>query len=248
MTISEKNISDCVEKSHSRFDLWVNLINLSEIRCMAEVGVWRGDFAAHLLENCKSIEKYYMIDPWRHLSGWNKPANESNDVFELFLSEAKDKTDFAAQKRMILRGKTTDVIEEIPDRELDFAYVDGDHTLKGIAIDLIRLYPKIRVGGWIGGDDLSSSIWQHGIKYEPTFVFPYVLYFAEAVGARIYALPHKQFLIQKQEGDSFAFIDFTGNYSNSDIRNQFSPIKILKAMLVGVYMSADKLKRGIRIR
>jgi hypothetical protein len=25
---------------------------------------------------------------------------------------------------------------------LDFAYIDADHTLKGIAIDLIRVYPK----------------------------------------------------------------------------------------------------------
>ena len=33
---------------------------------MAEVGVYRGDFASKILQRCDSIEKYYMIDPWRH--------------------------------------------------------------------------------------------------------------------------------------------------------------------------------------
>ena len=87
-----------------------------------------------------------MIDPWRHLNGWNKPANKNDDVFEQFLIETKSKTDFAAKKRILLRGTTTEVVEGIPDNELDFAYIHGDHTLKGIAIDLIRLFPKIRLG------------------------------------------------------------------------------------------------------
>jgi len=48
--------------------------------------------------------------------------------------------DFAASKRIILQGKTTEVIDQINDNELDFAYIDGDHTLKGITIDLIHTY------------------------------------------------------------------------------------------------------------
>ena len=76
-----------------------------------------------------------MIDPWRYLDDWNKPANKEDNIMEQFFLEAKFNTDFAANKRVILRGKTTEVVEEIPDNELEFAYIDGDHTLKGIAID-----------------------------------------------------------------------------------------------------------------
>jgi len=159
---------------------------------MAELGVYRGEFASAILDKCGSVEKYYMIDPWRHLDDWNKPANRSNDDFEKFFAETKSKTEFAAEKRIILRGKTTEVINQIPDEELDFAYVDGDHTLKGISIDLIRLFPKIKTGGWIGGDDFCRSIWQHATAFEPTLVFPFAVYFAEAVGALIYALPYSQ--------------------------------------------------------
>ncbi len=35
---------------------------------MVEVGIYSGNFASWLLDKCDSIEKYYMLDPWRHLA------------------------------------------------------------------------------------------------------------------------------------------------------------------------------------
>jgi hypothetical protein len=49
----------------------------------------------------------------------------------------------------VLRGRTRELINQIPDDSLDFAYIDGDHTLRGITIDLVRLLPKMREGGVI---------------------------------------------------------------------------------------------------
>lgn len=228
MNDAELIIRESIAQSSSRLDLWIHFLQTTKVKHMVEVGVYRGDFASNLLKECRSIEKYYMIDPWRHLDDWNKPANKNNDIFEQFLSETKSKTDFAAKKRIILRGKTTEVVDKIPDAELDFAYIDGDHTLKGITIDLIRLFPKIKDGGWIGGDDFRRTAWQHGTTFEPTLVFPYAVYFAEAVDARIYALPYSQFLIEKDNSQSFSFIDLTGNYGELSLRDQFHPYNILK--------------------
>ena len=45
-------------------------------------------------------------------------------------------------ERQILRGKTVDVIDQVPDRTRDFASIDGDRTLRGITIDLIWDYPR----------------------------------------------------------------------------------------------------------
>ena len=219
---------ESIDQSNSRLDLWIHFLQTTKVKHMVELGVYKGDFASRLLEECGSIEKYYMLDPWRHLDNWNKPANKNNDIFEQFLSETKSKTDFAAKKRIILQGKTTEVIDKIPDAELDFAYIDGDHTLKGIAIDLIRLFPKIRDGGWIGGDDFSRTVWQHATTFEPTLVFPFAVYFAEAVDARIYALPNSQFLIEKDNSQPFSFVDLTGNYGDVGLRDQFHPDKVLK--------------------
>lgn len=243
MNTTEQIIKKCVAQSNSRVDLWIHFLQSTKVKRMVEVGVYKGDFASKLLEECDSIEKYYMIDPWRHLDNWNKPANKNDDVFEQFLSETKSKTDFAAEKRVILRGKTTEVVKEIPDGELDFAYIDGDHTLKGIAIDLIRVFPKIRVGGWIGGDDFSRTVWQHQTTFEPTLVFPFAVYFAEAVGARIYALPNSQFLIEKNDVQSFAFVDLTGRYNDTSLRDQFHPDTVLKLKMSEIFPFAMKLAR-----
>ncbi len=248
MNTTEQIIRECVDQTNSRVDLWIHFLRSVKVKHMVELGVYRGDFASQLLEECGSIEKYYMIDPWRHLDNWNKPANKNDDIFEQFLSETKSKTDFAAERRIILRGKTTEVVEEIPNGELDFAYIDGDHTLKGISIDLICLFPKIKVGGWIGGDDFSRTVWQHDTTFEPTLVFPFAVYFAEAVGARIYALPNSQFLMEKNNIESFAFIDLTGSYGDVGLREQFHPDKVLKLKLTETFPFIKKVvKRARRI-
>ncbi len=225
-------VEKCLEKSDSRFDLWINLVESLQVKAMAEVGVYKGDFAYQLLQKCGSIEKYYMVDPWRHLEDWKKPANKNDNTFEQFFLEVKEKTSFAAEKRVILRGKTTEVADQIPHESLDFAYIDGDHTLKGITIDLIRLFDKIKVGGWIAGDDFSRSIWQHTPNYEPTLIFPFAVYFAEAVGAKIYALPYSQFLMEKSETDSFSFVDLTGKYNNLELKSQLNPLEIFKIKMM----------------
>jgi len=110
------------------------------------------------------------------------------------------------------------VIDEIPDQSLDFAYIDGDHTLRGITLDLIQLLPKIKDGGLIGGDDFVNKPWQHGSAYEPTLVCPFAVYFAEAMRLPFVALPHKQFLIQKAADASFSFVDLTGTYSDLSLK------------------------------
>ena len=103
-----------------------------------------------------------MIDPWAHLPNWNKPFNVDDLTFEEVYAEALRKTDFAASRRIVLRGRTSAVIDEVPDQSLDFAYIDGDHTLRGITLDLIQVLPKIKDGGLIGGDDFVNKPWQHG--------------------------------------------------------------------------------------
>jgi hypothetical protein len=200
-------------------EFWPRFVNDTGATAVAEIGVYRGEFAARLLAECDHITSYYMIDPWRHLADWNKPANKPDDVFERYFRESMQKTSAWADKRIVLRGTTTDVIDHVPDGTLDFVYVDGDHTLRGITIDLVKVFPKVRASGWIGGDDFSPSIWQHSEAYEPTLVCPFAIYFAEAVGARIYALPHKQFLIEKT-GAGYELVDLTGRYGALDLRSQ----------------------------
>lgn len=240
-------IKKCIDQSNSRTELWAHFLNLVRAKHVLELGVFRGYFAEKTLRACDSIQKYYMLDPWRHLDKFVKPENVTNDLFEQFFSETIQRTDFAAAKRIILRGKTTEVIGEIPDGELDFAYIDGDHTLKGISIDLMRVFPKIKDGGWIGGDDFVKNLWQHTTEFEPTLVYPFAVYFAEAAGVRIYSLPYSQFLIEKDSNASFEFCDLMGYFGDDSLRNQFNPGKMLKLRLMEKFPFIKKLAGAARL-
>jgi hypothetical protein len=217
MTSPPATLADLVVRGMHRFDLWSQFIASRGVKTLAEIGVWRGDYAETMLSRCPDITRYYMLDPWRHLDDWNKPANVSDNSFEQYYTGVLERTEPWAGKRVVLRGRTTEVVEEIPDASLDFAYIDGDHSLRGISIDLIRMWPKIRDGGWIGGDDFSRTAWQHRDAFEPTLVFPFAVYFAEAAGAPIEALPRNQFIIHKSDA-GFSFTDHMGRYPNTTVK------------------------------
>lgn len=218
----EEIIKSIINRSVDRFTICIQLINELNLTKVAELGVFRGLFAQKLLGGSKCIDSYTMIDPWRKLDQWNKPSNNDDKTFENFYREALQVTDFAKEKRIVLRGKTSEIINQVENHALDFVYIDGDHTLKGISIDLINIWPKVKDGGFVVGDDFLPSIWHHNKKFEPTMVFPFAVYFAEAVDAKIYALPYSQFIIYKKEGSKFEFIDLTnGVYNDTSLKDQF---------------------------
>ena len=218
ISLTQSDIARLSAGSPSRFDLWLRLLHSSPMECAAEIGVWKGDFAKVILSNFSNLTKYYMIDPWAHLPDWNKPFNVDHRTFEDVYAKALVKTEFAASRRIVLRGRTSAVIDEIADHSLDFAYIDGDHTLRGITIDLIEVLPKVKDGGLIGGDDFINKPWQHGAAYEPTLVYPFAVYFAEAMRLPFVALRHKQFLIQKAAGAGFSFVDLVGTYLDLSLK------------------------------
>jgi hypothetical protein len=217
---TENDLREHIAGATRRVDLWAAILAGADARTVAEIGVFRGSFSVEILSRCPQIERYYMVDPWRHLDDWNKPLNKSDDVLEDARREAMEKTAAWEAKRVVLRGTTSEVIDRIDDGSLDFAYLDGDHTLRGVTIDLLRVWPKVSDGGLIGGDDFRKTIWQHDERFEPSLVFPYAVYFAEAVDAVIYALPYRQFVLSKQ--GPFAFVDLTGRFDTVDIESFLS--------------------------
>jgi len=204
-------------RAGNRFDVWTMLLEMITLSRVAEVGVWKGEYARFLLDAYPEIETYYMIDPWATRENWRKPFNVGQSEFDRVYQEALASTDSWADKREILRGETLAMASAIPDESLDFVYIDGDHTLRGISHDLHKMYPKVREGAFLGGDDLNYDQWHHGLKYEPTLVFPYAIHFAELVGAPVFCLPHHQFLIYKTRNSAFRLFDLTGAYTEAGV-------------------------------
>ena len=195
--------------STDRFALWRRILNAHGTTRMAEVGVWRGEFAAAVLDGCPGISTYYLVDPWRPLDDWNKPLNVSAQQFSEAHRAAVAAVAFAGSRAVVLRGTTREVADRIPEGSLDAVYIDGDHTLRGITIDLVRMLAKLRPGGLLGGDDFVPDPWHHGDAYEPTLVAPFAVHFAEAMELPIVALPFHQFVIWNRPG-AFSFTNASG--------------------------------------
>ncbi len=197
----------------TRETMWQAILSAAKVARMAEVGVYRGAFAEGVLTACE-IQSYTMIDPWQPLPDWHKPANHSAPRFNDIYAEAMQRTGFARDKRRVLRCTTKEAAPQIAAESLDMVYIDGDHTLRGITLDLTLMYGKLRPGGLLGGDDFGKSVWQHGPEFDPTFVCPYAIYFAEAMDVPIIALPFAQFLILKDSSHGFELLHFTDGYKN----------------------------------
>lgn len=234
--MNQIDYNDILAQSNCRQDLWAQVLSATSASDVAEVGVWRGEFSKAMLERCPTIQRYVMIDPWASQPDWNKPFNVENEVFDTIFSDAMSNTSFASEKVSVLRGRTLEMSDRIRDESLDFVYIDGDHTLRGITVDLIRMLPKVKLGGLIAGDDFIASPWQHDPEYDPTLVFPYSVFFAEAMALPITALPFNQFIIERNPDAGFSFTDLTGNYRSTSLRMLFKksgkhPLRVFKHML-----------------
>jgi hypothetical protein len=213
----EQTIRNLILNSSTRTALWLNIIDTFKLKYIAEIGVYKGEFAKEILDQSTDVAEYHLIDPWRHLDDWNKPANENSQVFENIYLKVKQKLHDYKSKVYFHRGMTVEVIDELQNEHFDFIYIDGDHSLKGILIDLVNAYEKIKFDGYIGGDDCDFNPYHHSTKYEPTLVFPTVLYFAEAVGAEVYLLPFNQFLLRKCKTRNFKVFNFTEKEFSPDM-------------------------------
>ena len=148
MQINKNSLNKIIIKSKNRYDLWTLFLLSITPKNLCEIGVWKGEFAYHLLSNVNSIKKYYLIDPWTNLKGWNKPANVSNKIFKEIKSEAVHKLKSFNNTKFIQKC-TKEAMNEIKNSSIDFVYIDGDHSLRGITLDLISIFPKIKKMGFL---------------------------------------------------------------------------------------------------
>ena len=120
----------------------------------AEIGVCQGTFAYHVLLK-QNPAKLFLIDPWEY--GLQKdlepdvtPENQKGR------SEQYQKVCeyFAPFENVtIIRQKAEDVASQFENEYFDYVYIDGEHSYAAVARDLRNYFPKVKVGGYLIGDD-----------------------------------------------------------------------------------------------
>lgn len=135
-----------------------------------EIGVHRGDFSDQILRIVQPRE-LHLIDPWHfepsdtYKKAWyggkaHGGQAEMDARYQAVLAR------FAEPIRTgqvhVHRGFSTEVGQSFPDQHFDWAYIDGNHLYEFVKHDLELFFTKIKVGGWLCGDDYTSGGWWHG--------------------------------------------------------------------------------------
>ncbi|MFT5666939.1 MAG: O-antigen/teichoic acid export membrane protein [Vicingaceae bacterium] len=132
-----------------------------------EIGVHRGEFSRYLLSNAKP-SKFHLIDPWKWfdseeysatLYGGNKGGKQANMDLRYSKVQKLLQNEISSGQVQVHRMLSTDAARNIEDNSLDWIYIDGDHSYKGVMDDLEFYYPKIKKGGFIIGDDYDKENW-----------------------------------------------------------------------------------------
>ena len=130
----------------------------------AEIGVWKGEFSARILEVAEP-RTLHLIDPWQardtesHAAAWYSTARGA-DMEAVYTAVRTRFANEIAETRVVLhRAASTEAMAALPDGGLDFVYVDGDHAYEAVRQDLALARLKTRPGGLICIDDHMAGKW-----------------------------------------------------------------------------------------
>jgi len=125
---------------------------------VVEVGTQWGWWAYRALTQLPEIQ-LWCVDPWQtdreSVRHWHGAFNryEWQDNLSSWLGG----------RAFGLHGTSKDVVGYFRDEELDCVFIDGDHSTKGVVIDLKLWVPKVRNGGLILGHDW-DGIWGKQVR------------------------------------------------------------------------------------
>ncbi len=140
------------KKKIHRNTFFPKMIEEFKLKIAVEVGVNQGAFSNHLLTNT-SLEKLYCIDTWQN----NYGDVEGDDGDSRFAEAKTTLSSYLGDRAEMIRNTSLNASKQFENESLDFCYIDGDHSLEGIYIDLLAWVPKMKIGGIIGGHDYKDG-------------------------------------------------------------------------------------------
>ncbi len=117
----------------------------------AEIGVYRGNNAEHILKFL-NIKELVLVDPWKSYADVMTGTRLDDSFYESLFLEVDAK--FAYNPKVhIVRDLSVNAAKLFEDDYFDFVYLDGDHSYEAVLSDLQAWYPKLKKFGVMCGDD-----------------------------------------------------------------------------------------------
>ena len=131
-----------------------NYLQTLEDPVICEVGIREGNnFDKMLIPKVKAA---IGVDVWRETGDTGQNDHEDDqDTLDDQYRNAFNK--YLPQNRIrIVREFSVKAAKFFPDETFHFVYIDADHTYEAVTEDLNAWFPKVKVGGVIGGHDYIS--------------------------------------------------------------------------------------------
>lgn len=117
-----------------------------------EIGTCAGENALGYLQHIK-FKKLYLIDPYIEYYDGNK----TRGTFWLRKTRLgmKEKLKEYKEEYIHIMKLSEDATNDVPN-DLDFVYIDGNHTYEYVKKDIELWYPKVKNKGILGGHDYTE--------------------------------------------------------------------------------------------
>ena len=134
--------------------------NLKDDSHIVEVGSWKGASASYMaveiLNSGKKI-KFDCVDTWNGseehinpLSNFYEPLLATHDgLFNKFL----ENIDPIRSVISPIRSTSSEAAATYNDESLDFVFIDASHDYDNVCNDILKWYPKVKIGGILAGHD-----------------------------------------------------------------------------------------------
>lgn len=123
----------------------------------AEIGVFTGSFALHILKHWCG-DRLILIDPWQDLDSYRDSWHAPQITWERRLRLTKSRIRPHRDRVTILRRTSAEAAETIKADSLDFVYIDANHAYAHAKADLRLWSARVKPGGVVAGHDYFNAL------------------------------------------------------------------------------------------
>ena len=113
----------------------------------AEIGIFQGRMSLALLKNPHLI--LFMVDNWKAMPRYRISEEDQKANHRMARQNAVD-------RGIILHMDSWEAARKVPDKCLDFVFIDADHSYEGVSSDISLWKPKLKATGLLCGHDYAN--------------------------------------------------------------------------------------------
>ena len=131
----------------------------------AEVGTYRGDFAA-VIVRASNPRQLHLVDAWEYRpedayegATYGGHAQAGQDGMDAMYESVVERfrTQIDSGTVLVKRARSIDAAASFSEESLDWVYIDADHSYEAVKRDLEAYFRVVKPGGFLAGDDYGEE-------------------------------------------------------------------------------------------